>query len=73
MSEYQAIADRSELEALCGEFTDAGMMRGYDRFVSLFTRDREGPPTRGRRSAAYGVDDELRVGCIEWSLLPLGA
>jgi hypothetical protein len=39
MSDLQAIADRVEIEALRGEFTDAGMMRDYDRFVSLFTQD----------------------------------
>jgi ketosteroid isomerase-like protein len=39
MSEFQAIADRFEIEALRGEFTDAGMMRDYDRFASLFTQD----------------------------------
>jgi hypothetical protein len=31
--------DRVEIEALRGEFTDAGMMNDYDRFVSLFTKD----------------------------------
>jgi ketosteroid isomerase-like protein len=39
MSDLQAIADRVEIEALRGEFTDAGMMRDYDRFASLFTQD----------------------------------
>jgi uncharacterized protein (TIGR02246 family) len=39
MSDVQAIADRVEIEALRGEFTDALMMRDYDRFASLFTRD----------------------------------
>ena len=39
MSDLQAIADRFEIEALRGEFTDAGMMRDYDRFASLFTHD----------------------------------
>jgi uncharacterized protein (TIGR02246 family) len=39
MSDFQAIADRVEIEALRGEFTDAGMMRDYDRFASLFTQD----------------------------------
>ena len=39
MSDAQAIADRFEIEALRGEFTDAGMMRDYDRFASLFTQD----------------------------------
>jgi ketosteroid isomerase-like protein len=39
MSNLQAIADRFEIEALRGEFTDAGTMRDYDRFASLFTQD----------------------------------
>lgn len=39
MSDFQAIADRVEIEALRGEFTDAGMTRDYDRFASLFTDD----------------------------------
>ena len=39
MSDIQAIADRVEIEALRGKYTDAGMMRDYDRFVSLFIRD----------------------------------
>ena len=39
MSDLQAIADRVEIEALRGEFTDAVMMRDYDRVTSLFTPD----------------------------------
>jgi ketosteroid isomerase-like protein len=39
MRDVQAIADRVEIEALRGEFTDAGMMRDYDRLASLFTPD----------------------------------
>jgi SnoaL-like protein len=38
MSDLRAIADRVEIEALRGEFTDAAMMRDYDRAASLFTR-----------------------------------
>jgi ketosteroid isomerase-like protein len=38
-SNLQAIADRFEIEALRGEFTDAGMMHDYDRVASLFTQD----------------------------------
>src|SRR5215203_5071200 len=37
-TDVKAIADRFELEALRGEFTDAAMMHDYDRFASLFTR-----------------------------------
>jgi ketosteroid isomerase-like protein len=39
MSDLQAVADRVEIEALRGEFTDAAMMRDYDRLASLFTHD----------------------------------
>jgi ketosteroid isomerase-like protein len=39
MSDFQAIADRVEIEALRGELADAGMMRDYDRAASLFTPD----------------------------------
>ncbi len=37
MTDFQAVADRVEIEALRGEFTDAVMMRDYDRAASLFT------------------------------------
>jgi ketosteroid isomerase-like protein len=39
MSDFQAIVDRVGIEALRGEFTDAVMMRDYDRVASLFTPD----------------------------------
>jgi ketosteroid isomerase-like protein len=39
MSDLQTIADRVQIEALRGEFTDAVMMRDYDRLASLFTPD----------------------------------
>jgi ketosteroid isomerase-like protein len=39
MSDLQAIADRVEIEALRGEYTDAVMMRDFDRLASLFTED----------------------------------
>jgi ketosteroid isomerase-like protein len=39
VTDLQAIADRLDLEALRAEFTDALMMRDYDRFASLFTQD----------------------------------
>jgi ketosteroid isomerase-like protein len=39
MSDFQAIADRVEIEALRGEFTDAAMMRDRSRLASLFTPD----------------------------------
>src|SRR4051794_20336447 len=39
VTDLQAIADRVEIEALRGEFTDAIMTHDYDRFASLFTED----------------------------------
>ncbi|MEU2611628.1 nuclear transport factor 2 family protein [Micromonospora sp. NPDC007271] len=39
MSDFQAVADRVEIEALRGEFTDAAMMRDRARLASLFTPD----------------------------------
>jgi uncharacterized protein (TIGR02246 family) len=39
MSDIQSIADRVEIEALRGEFTDAAMMRDRARMASLFTPD----------------------------------
>lgn len=39
MSDIQAIADRVEIEALRGEFTDAVMMNDHDRLASLFIHD----------------------------------
>lgn len=39
MGDLRAIADRVEIEALRGEFTDAGMMGDYDRLAGLFTPD----------------------------------
>lgn len=38
-SDLRALADRVEIEALRGEFTDAAIMRDYDRLASLFTPD----------------------------------
>ena len=39
MTGFQDIADRVEIEALRGEFTDAAMMRDRARLASLFTPD----------------------------------
>ncbi|KUJ34505.1 nuclear transport factor 2 family protein [Streptomyces sp. NPDC093228] len=36
MTDFRVIADRVEIEALRGEFTDAVMMRDYDHVASLF-------------------------------------
>jgi ketosteroid isomerase-like protein len=39
MTDFQALADGVEIEALRGEFTDAVMMMDYDCAASLFTED----------------------------------
>jgi ketosteroid isomerase-like protein len=60
MSDLQAIADRVEIEALRGEFTDAGMMRDYDRFASLFTPD--GAWRMPHIDVEFVGPDEIRAG-----------
>lgn len=37
--DLQAISDRLELETLAGEFTDAVMLRDWDRAAAMFTVD----------------------------------
>jgi ketosteroid isomerase-like protein len=39
MNDFQAIADRVEIDALRAEFTDAAMMRDRARLAALFTED----------------------------------
>ena len=39
MTDLQTIADRVEIAALPGEYTDSAMMRDFDRFAALFTED----------------------------------
>ncbi|TDV57483.1 nuclear transport factor 2 family protein [Actinophytocola oryzae] len=39
MTDLQAPADRVEIQALCAEFTDAGMQADFERLASLFTED----------------------------------
>ena len=39
MSSLPGVADRVEIEALRGEFTDAALTRDWNRFASLFTQD----------------------------------
>jgi ketosteroid isomerase-like protein len=58
MNDLQAIADRVEIEALRGEFTDAVMTNDHDHLASLFTPDgavripsAASRPAAGRRSA----------------------
>jgi uncharacterized protein (TIGR02246 family) len=60
MSDFQAIADRVEIEALWGEFTDAEMMDDYDRFASLFTPD--GVWRVPAVSAEFSGREEIRAG-----------
>lgn len=38
-SDFQAIADRVEIEALRAEFSDASLTHDWDHFASLFTED----------------------------------
>jgi hypothetical protein len=60
MSDLQGIADRVEIEALPGEYTDAAMTRDYDRFTSLFT------PAAVLRIPETGIElagrEEIRAG-----------
>jgi len=60
MSDFQAIADRVEIEALRGEFTDAAMMRDGDRLVSLFTDD--GVLRMPNVPAEFHGREEIRAG-----------
>ena len=60
MSDFQAIADRVEIEALRGEFTDAAMMRDGDRLASLFTTD--GALRMPNIPAEFRSREEIRVG-----------
>jgi ketosteroid isomerase-like protein len=58
-SDLEAIADRVEIEALRGEFTDAVMMRDYDRVASLFTPD--GAPRMPDVPADLAGREEIRA------------
>jgi ketosteroid isomerase-like protein len=60
MSDLQAVADRVEIEALRGEFTDAVMMRDYDRLASLFTED--GAVRMPHIGAEAGSREQIRAG-----------
>ena len=61
MSDFQAIADRVEIEALRGEFTDAAMMRDRARLASLFTpRRRAADAQHPRRTGRPGTDPRRR-------------
>jgi hypothetical protein len=60
MSDFQAIADRVEIEPLRGECTDAAMMRDGDRLASLFTHG--GVLRMPNISAEFNGREEIRVG-----------
>jgi ketosteroid isomerase-like protein len=60
MSDFQAIADRVEIEALRAEFTDAVMMRDGDRLASLFTPD--GALRMPNVPAEFHSREEIRAG-----------
>ncbi|MEO6084478.1 MAG: nuclear transport factor 2 family protein [Umezawaea sp.] len=61
MNDFEAI-DRIEIEALRGEFTDAVMMRDYDRLASLFAPDgawripEAGVELTGRQEIRAGIE-----------------
>jgi ketosteroid isomerase-like protein len=61
MSDFQAIADRVEIEALRGEFTDAVMMRDGGRLASLFTPD--GELRMPNIPVELAGREEIRAGC----------
>jgi uncharacterized protein (TIGR02246 family) len=62
MLDLQRIADRVDITALAGEFTDAGMTHDYDRFASLFTEGGVwaipggGIEFRGREAIRAGIE-----------------
>ena len=57
MSDFQAIADRVEIEALRGEFTDAAMMRDYGpRRVAVHPGRRAADAEHPRELARPGAD-----------------
>ncbi|WP_326568809.1 nuclear transport factor 2 family protein [Amycolatopsis rhabdoformis] len=60
MTDFQAIADRVEIGALCAEFTDAGMMRDFDRLASLFAED--GVLRIGDAGIEFASRAEIRTG-----------
>lgn len=60
MSDLHAVADRVEIEALRGEYTDAVMMRDYDRLASLFTQD--GAVRMPHINAEATSREEIRAG-----------
>jgi hypothetical protein len=66
MSDLQAIADRVEIEALRGEFTDAVMMHDYDRLASLFTQGGSPRLRRGRRPGGHARRGEQLQALLDY-------
>jgi ketosteroid isomerase-like protein len=62
MNDFQTIADRFEIEALRGEFSDAGMLRDYDRFASLFTFTEDGAWRMPHINTDFVTRKEIRAG-----------
>jgi hypothetical protein len=62
MRDIQAIADRVEIEALRGEYTDSVMMHDYDRLASLFTEDGAVRIPHADADAEAVGRDEIRSG-----------
>jgi uncharacterized protein (TIGR02246 family) len=60
MSDFQAIADRVEIETLRSDSIDAQMMDDYDRYASLFTPD--GVWRVPAVNAAFTGREEIRAG-----------
>jgi ketosteroid isomerase-like protein len=60
VNDFQAIADRVEIEALRAEFSDAVMMRDGDRLASLFTHD--GVLRMPNVPAEFHSREEIRAG-----------
>ncbi|MEU7766561.1 nuclear transport factor 2 family protein [Nocardia sp. NPDC049190] len=60
VSDFQTVADRVEIEALRGEFTDAAMMRDRIRLASLFLPD--GALRMPNIPVAFVGREEIRAG-----------
>ena len=67
MTDLQAVADRIEIEALRGEFSDARMVEDYERLLSLFTAD--GGLRIPEAGVRYDSREEIRTGIARLSAL----
>lgn len=76
MSDLQGIADRVEIKALPGEYSDAAMTRDYDRFASLFTPGAAvripgaGIQLAGREAIRAGIEQLCRTEPVPSTALP---